>query len=285
MPVLVFLKDLIFATFGQMASLLGGVFIFGLLIHFISGLTFRSLERSLGRAGVYLVAWLGTPVHELGHAIFCLIFMHRIVEVAFFKPDPATGSLGYVYHKWNRRNPWAVLGNFFIGIGPVILGCLVLFGLFRLFIPESGSAWDTISAGVAGVEAQSVGSYLSIIRDSSLAMVSLIFTAENLGNWQFWVFCYLSVCVASNIRLSLSDIKGALSGLGCVVLPFLLLNLVGLLTGFGGEQLLPFTASSLGAAYSLLILAFIMVVLGFAVIYLLAAGWTLLVRRRLLNPF
>jgi transposase InsO family protein len=36
--------------------------------------------------------------------------MHRIVEIEFFKPDPNTGTLGYVYHKWNRSNPWQVLG-------------------------------------------------------------------------------------------------------------------------------------------------------------------------------
>src|SRR3989304_2061427 len=144
MTVLVFIKDLLLATFGQMASLFAGVFIFGLLIHFFSQLTFKSLERAFGRVGIYFVAWLGTPIHELGHALFCVIFGHRIVKIELFKPDPVTGTLGYVDHKWNRHNPWQVLGNFFIGIGPVILGCAVLFTTFYFLIPNSYQAWDSI---------------------------------------------------------------------------------------------------------------------------------------------
>src|SRR3989304_5001472 len=113
MAVLIFIKDLIIATFSQMASLFAGVFIFGLLINFFSQLTFKSLERAFGSGGTYFVAWLGTPIHELGHALFCLIFRHRIVKIEFFKPDPVSGTLGYVVHKWNRHNLWQVLGNFF----------------------------------------------------------------------------------------------------------------------------------------------------------------------------
>ena len=111
MSILIFIKDLLITTFGQMVSLLAGVFLFGLLIHFISLFTFRSVERAFGSKGIYIVAWLGTPVHELGHAIFCVIFMHKIMEISFFKPDPLTGTLGYVSHQWNRSNPWQVLGN------------------------------------------------------------------------------------------------------------------------------------------------------------------------------
>ncbi len=286
MTALEFVKDLVVATLSQMASLFAGVFIFGLLIHFISQLTFRSLERSFGSKGVYFVAWLGTPIHELGHALFCIIFLHRIVDIKFFKPDPVTGTLGYVSHTWSKTNPWAVLGNFFIGIGPVILGCAVLFATFYFLIPNSSQVWDSIIFEVGGIgESQSMGSYWAAFQSSSLALVKIIFTLSNLASWQFWVFIYLSICVASNIRLSLSDIKGSLSGLGCIVLIFLLINILGLITGFGSEKFLPLTASSLGVVYSLFILALIMVLLGFIVIYTLSAAWFRLRYRAILSPF
>ena len=286
MTALVFVKDLVVATLSQMASLFAGVFIFGLLIHFISQLTFKSLERSFGSKGVYFVAWLGTPIHELGHALFCVIFLHRIVEIKFFKPDPLTGTLGYVSHTWSKTNPWAVLGNFFIGIGPVILGCAVLFATFYFLIPDSSRVWDSIIFKVSEMgESQSMGSYWAVFQSSSLALVKIIFTIPNLASWQFWVFVYLSICVASNIRLSLSDIKGSLSGLGCIVLLFLLINFLGLITGFGSEKFFPLTASSLGVAYSLFILALIMVLLGFIVIYSLSAACYRLRYRAILSPF
>jgi len=286
MTALDFIKDLLVATFSQMASLFAGIVVFGLLIHFISHMTFKSLERSFGSKGTYLVSWLGTPIHELGHAIFCIIFLHKIVEIKFFEPDPVTGILGYVHHTWNRFNPWHILGNFFIGIGPVILGCGALFALFYFLIPDSSRAWDDIIAQVKEIDGSySVGSYLSVLQGSALVMVKLIFTFSNLASWQFWVFLYLAVCVASNIRLSWSDLKIALSGLGCVVLPFLLLNLIGLVTGSGTDRFFPVTASSLGVVYSLLILALVMVVIGFIPIYILAAINYNLKYRSILNPF
>jgi hypothetical protein len=286
MTALIFAKDLLIATFGQIASLFLGIFIFGLLIHFISQLTFKSLENSLGSKGTYLVAWLGTPIHELGHAFFCLAFGHRIENIQLFKPDPNTGTLGYVYHTWNPKNPWHVLGNFFIGIGPVVLGCAVLFGLFYFIMPGSGGVWRAIIDNVNSIETgASLSAYFAAFRDSGLAIIKLIFTVDNLSLWRFWVFLYLSVCVASNIRLSWADIKGSLAGLGCIVIPFLILNLILLLAGRTTDYVFPYTASVLGGVYSLLLLALIMVLLGFVLIYLLLFIFYYMRHGSTLNPF
>jgi hypothetical protein len=286
MSVLLFIKDLLLATLAQLASLFLGIFIFGLLIHFISQLSFKSLENAFGSFGTYLVAWIGTPIHELGHALFCLIFVHRIKEIRFFRPDRNTGTMGYVYHKWNPRNPWQVLGNFFIGIGPVILGCAALFALFYFLIPGSSRVWDSIigSVGAIGNNAP-IGSYFAVFRDAAAAIVKNVFSFDNLSLWQFWVFLYVSICIASNIRLSWADIKGSFSGLGCLIVPFIILNLVLLLTGRTADSVFPYTASLLGGIYSLLILALIMTLAGFVLIYLLAATYYRLRYRSILNPF
>jgi hypothetical protein len=66
---------------------------------------------------------------------------------------------------------------------------------------------------------------------------------------------------------------------------FLLINVLGLITGFGSEKFFPLTASSLGVVYSLFILALIMVLMGFIVIYIVSAAWYRLRYRALLNPF
>ena len=286
MTVLVFVKDLLIATLGQMASLFLGIFIFGLLIHFISQMTFKSLGNTFGPGGTYVVAWLGTPIHELGHALFCLIFLHKIEEIQFFKPDAQTGTLGYVYHKWNPKNPWHVIGNFFIGVGPIVLGCAVLFALFYFLIPDSGSVWSKVMSDVSVLEkGSSVLTYLTVFKDATFSIAGLIFTLDNLGLWQFWVFLYLSICVASNVRLSWADIKGSLRGLGCVVLPFLILNLVLVLAGYGNDTFYPYTASALGIVYSLLILALIMVLIGFLLIYIFSSIFHWLRYRTALNPF
>lgn len=286
MSILGFIRDLIIATFSQMVSLFGGIVLFGLLIHFISRLSFETLVRAFGRKGTYLVAWLGTPIHELGHAIFCLIFAHKITDIAFFKPDPLTGTLGYVYHKWNRSNPWQLLGNFFIGIGPIILGCVALLATFYFLIPKSSQAWDSILILVNEVDQDnSIGSYLAILEGSAFLMLKAVFTLSNLTDWKFWVFSYVSICIASNIRLSPSDLKGTLSGLGCVILPFLVINLLGLLSGLGSDKFFPLTASSLGVVFGLFVLALVMALLGFVLTYVISATYVKVRRGYLLKPF
>jgi hypothetical protein len=286
MTVLVFIKDLLLATLSQMASLLAGLFVFGLLIQFVSQLTFKALEKSFGSRGVYLVAWLGTPIHELGHALFCVIFRHRIEAISLFRPDPVNGTLGYVYHKWNPRNPWHVLGNFFIGVGPMVLGCAVLFALFYFLIPGSAGVREAIGASVGAISRDSpVAGYFSVFGNATLAIIRIIFNSANLTIWQFWLFLYLSVCVASNVRLSWADFKGSLSGLGCIVLLFLLMNLVLLLIGFSSKEFFASAAASLGTVYSVLILALIMALVGFVLVYILAAGWYRLKYKAILNPF
>jgi hypothetical protein len=286
MDVLVFIKDLLIATFGQLAALFAGVLIFGLLIHIVSQFTFKSLQKALGIKGIYLVAWLGTPIHELGHALFCVIFLHKILAVKFFEPDPVTGTLGYVTHTWNNKNPWQVLGNFFIGVGPVLLGCAALFALFYFLIPGSSEVWETIVVGASQVDnGYAISEYFSIFKESALSMTGAIFTLDNLGHWRFWVFLYLAICVSSNVRLSWDDLKLTLRGLGCVVLPFLLINLIAMLTGSGSDEFFPITASSLGAVYSLFILALVLAVIGFVLIYLLTAIYVKLKYNRLLSPF
>jgi hypothetical protein len=272
MGALDFLRDLVVATLGQMASLFAGVFIFGLLLHLVSQLSFRTLEKAFGAGGSYFVAWLGTPVHELSHVLFCMVFFHRVEEVKFFEPDPVVGTLGYVRHTWNKRNPWAVLGNFFIGTGPVLIGGGLLFALFYWLVPGSHTAWRAVTGSFgAGTDFTAWESYVAIFRDASFVLVKTLFTLSNLATWQFWVFLYLAVCVASNVRLSPADARGALAGLGCLVLPFFLFNFIAMLAGNAGGRFVPFTGPSLGTAYSVFVLAFTVALVGFALIYLFSA--------------
>ncbi|HEY98392.1 MAG TPA: hypothetical protein G4O16_09470 [Dehalococcoidia bacterium] len=286
MSVAGFFKDLLVLTLSQIISLFAGIFIFGLLIHFLSHFMFNSLGRAFGPAGTYLVAWLGTPIHELGHVIFCIIFGHKITKVELFSPDPQSGTLGYVNHEWKKSNPWQVLGNFFIGIGPIIVGSLALLGLFYLLAPNGSRAWDSIIAGANQLGGdKTVAGYLAVLKDSFLVFVKAVFTVANISSWQFWVFCYLAICVASNIRLSLADMKNSMSGLGCLVIPFIIVNIIALLSGIGSERYFPFTASTLSVMYSLFILALFLTAGGFIITYLISAIVVKLWRGKILNPF
>ena len=111
----------------------------GVILRYANRSTSVSLMRTMGRKGVFVTAWLGTPVHELAHAAMCVVFGHRVTELKLFSPDEQTGTLGYCKHSYNKKNPYHVIGNFFIGIAPVISGLAAVYLLMTLLSPNGHS--------------------------------------------------------------------------------------------------------------------------------------------------
>lgn len=61
------------------------------------------LVESFRKERLSLTAWIGVPIHELGHAIMCLLFRHKIVATQFFPTDTSQGALGYIQHQYNQK--------------------------------------------------------------------------------------------------------------------------------------------------------------------------------------
>ncbi len=222
-------------TLNQIIGVLGFFLVFGLILYYLAKFTRLTFAKTTGPTiDVVATGWLGTPVHELGHALFCIIFGHKIVEMKLYNPDPADGSLGYVNHQYNPRSTWAKVGNFFIGVGPIIFGSIVLYAALYYLLPQAVSIFASIQEQVT-VLSQGAGAgwealYVSA-RASTELTLSTIFNAQNFGNWKFWVFLYISICVASHMQLSPPDIKGALSGFITLVIALFVINFIMFLIG------------------------------------------------------
>ena len=52
-----------------------------------------------------------------------------------------------------------------------------------------------------------------VVTSTKDLMIS-IFVIENLTNWKFFLFLYLTFCIGSSVTLSGPDIEGALTGFG-----------------------------------------------------------------------
>ncbi len=87
----------------QLFSLIGVIIVIGFLLGYLESLTRMYWSRAFGRKGFLLTAWIGVPIHELGHAIMCVLFRHKIVATQFFPTDTSQGALGYIQHQYNQK--------------------------------------------------------------------------------------------------------------------------------------------------------------------------------------
>jgi peptidase M50B-like protein len=212
----------------QLFILLGPGLFLAYLMDLVAGYVEIKAYRLIGR-NLYLAlfGWLGTIVHELGHAVMCVIFGHRINEIVLFNPDPDSGTLGYVDHSWNEDSEYQVIGNFFIGIGPIIFGTALLY--FAAYFLLAESFFDPFHKVIFSHHTfQSFNSFLDLPVNISKAIGSFIkdtFTLDNLKRWEFYVFFYILFCVGSSIKLSRSDIQGAFKGLLVIIVTLIIINL------------------------------------------------------------
>ncbi|MDR2732255.1 MAG: hypothetical protein LBB36_03455 [Fibromonadaceae bacterium] len=204
---------LLYNTFGacleQILWLWGAFFLIGFALYFISRQRDRAFASSIGsKAELFLTGWIGTPVHEMSHAIFCVIFRHKITEAKFFSPQE-DGTLGYVKHEYNPKSSYQKIGNFFIGIAPMLFGTVVIYAMLGLLLPEYLP--EELNGGIAATGWE-------IFRN--------FFNSYNFGNLRFWVFIYLSLGVASRMSISIQDFKGATSGFLTLLCLIFLVNLI-----------------------------------------------------------
>jgi hypothetical protein len=223
-----FLWTVLGRTAVQLLLLLGPAIAIGIAMHALAVFTARHAVRVVGRkVWHYGFAMLGTLVHELGHAMLCPLFGHRITRFQPFTTDPSAPVQGSVEHAYNPANPWAQAGNFFIAVGPLLSGSAAIYLLARMLLPSASfEALPQIDPS----QGQGLGGSLLALARQALAVVlgtlSSLFRLDHLGRWTFWLFLFLSFSISTGVHLSTADLRGAWKGLLVLVLALLLLNLL-----------------------------------------------------------
>ena len=95
-----FILQLLWVVALQSIGIFGIFFVLGFVLSKLTGWTQKNYYQTVGWKGILWTAWLGTPIHELSHLIFALIFLHRIDSVSIFKPNRETNQLGQVSHSY-----------------------------------------------------------------------------------------------------------------------------------------------------------------------------------------
>lgn len=196
--------------------LIGVVYLVGFLIFLLNRCFYRLLGG--GRFVCYATGVIGTPIHELSHALMCILFGHHIREMKLFKIDRANGTMGYVTHAYNRKNPYHILGNYFIGVAPILVGTAFLCLMMRLLLPTAFTEFGNYLADFAAWQESSMSAdQLLGVGAVFVSFLTVLFSAVSEG-WMFWVFIVLALCVAIHMNLSGADIKGSLGALPLLIL-------------------------------------------------------------------
>jgi hypothetical protein len=258
---------------------------FGLLLYFLSRFTRKAFSNSgHSKLDIYFTGWIGTPVHEIGHAVFCILFGHRITDIKLYSPNSEDGTLGYVKHSFNSKSFYQRIGGFFIGTGPILFGSFVLFLLIWFCLPNSRQISDIISktdlsgSGIFDWVKNS-GRMLTI----GMSLLVHIFSPENFKEPLFWLFIYLSFCISSHMQLSPPDLKSMFSGILTILLIFLLVNGISMLLGLNiTAYILKFNRLN-GSIIGIFILATLISFTNFVITYLLLAAFHYKKHQRLLS--
>lgn len=207
-----FILDIFKISTIEIFYITGMIILVGFLLGFLEKMINTNMQRAFGYKGIIATAWLGTPIHELGHATMCVIFGHKINRIKLLQLNSSDGTLGFVEHSYNKKNIYQRIGNFFIGIGPIISGIFVLLIALYLLLPNSINVFEhNLKNNLNYTKID-----LSLIKLSILSSVSLIksiFILNNLTKLSFWIFVIITFDVSSHIALSRPDIKGAQDGL------------------------------------------------------------------------
>lgn len=210
---------LVARTLWQLWNLFGVVFLLAWLLQLLSE---RIRSHGFSRFGDvywYFVA-PGVACHESGHALGCLMTGVQIGKfVPFCRKD---GLLGYVRHE--APSGWfGPIASFIIATGPIWFGSaaiLLLTSLFADGVPELSWRANFETSALPGLVEYGLG--------VMGAAVGFIFALFGEAHWGigFIIWLYLSFCIASEIGLSVIDMKHIRPGLVRIVCVAFALNII-----------------------------------------------------------
>lgn len=257
--MLQYLLNVLLATAMHLSLLLVPIILLGFAMHFISKQMEQLTCKIIGKQGyLYLFGWLGTAVHEVGHLIFALVFGHHISNVKLFSFNANNPELGFVKHSFNKKNLYQNIGNFFIGIGPILLGgsslFIVSYFLFNISINDLNIS--NIKINYLSFSSDIKATFYAVY-DVLMNFLKVILQNNNEAWWKYLLFFYLLFSIGSAISLSKSDIKGSLQGLLLFILLILLFNLSTYWIGNFATTIFAFIAQLMTSFYLILLVSII----------------------------
>ena len=179
----------------QAVFTVGVIILFGFLIAICNKIFYKNMGF-FGKPACYITGFFGTPVHEIAHALMCLVFGHRIHEVKLFQISSDDGTLGYVKHSYNKKNVYQVIGNFFIGVAPITVIAVVLYLLSLWLVPGMAAEMFAHTQSIT-MEAGLGSAFKSVFLS-----IGEFFSFAGSGKW--WLFLFISSFLTLHMKATSS---------------------------------------------------------------------------------
>ncbi len=218
--------DILGNLFVQLVFTVGFVLLYGGMISLCNRFFYDACGDSAFGI-VRVTGYIGTPVHELSHALMCLLFGHSIKKICMFGDSKRSRTLGYVEHTYYRDNFYHQIGNFFIGISPILAGGAVILLLVRLLTPGIyfGMSVETLAIRTAFAEGSFVEAVASLFR-GIVSMFGELFALDHFRDWRWWLCMVLALSIALHMEVSRSDIVSGLRGLCFISIMLLVADII-----------------------------------------------------------
>ena len=220
--------NILIDSFANLASILGIFVIFGFIFNVIENKNNQLIQRSLGEKFIIFTGFIGTVVHEVSHLIMALIFNHKIVKVELFRPRKykEDGILGFVKSTYNPNSIYQQVGNFFIGIAPMIFGTLTIWLLFIIFsnnIYTMFLNYMNIGLYTNYLQSSNYSGFFNLLVHDVFLLLKTIFSFDYIFNVNHLIMLFLIYSISTHMTLSLVDLKGSFRGLlVCFVVVFVI---------------------------------------------------------------
>ena len=223
-------------------GIIGTFIIFGLLIGWVENISNRSIQLRFGRKAVILTGVIGTTIHEFSHYIMCKLFRHKVQSIKWFSISVNDNrELGNVSHSYNRKSIYQRVGNFFIGVAPIVVGTLILVGFFYILLPESfANIYSSINIKdyVMGIGEFNIISLISVLYNNFILIVKNLFAFENLTTIRFWIYLFIAISISTHMSLSKADLKNSLDGIFFIFGLSIIGSTIAIILNFNAEIIL-----------------------------------------------
>jgi hypothetical protein len=172
-----------------------------LLLLFAAGRLFVTVVRGIASAVITLLVAIGTPLHELSHALACLVTFSGVAAIKLVSDEVSTASV--------TPKRWHVVSRVVAALAPLFGGTLVLWLTATYIIP--GFAAPTIPPPQLDLE--SAASLGTVLREALDYLGRFVQTAyQNLpglqwDNWRTYAGLYIAFSVGLGIAPSGQDLR------------------------------------------------------------------------------